>query len=257
MLLTAGEIVAKSWREYRENFHAWAIFGFIIFVPTFVLTLSGTFGGFLNVYLPATTIMTNVLIVIIAVASAVLGFWSSLALISAVIKYLQTKKTDHFKEHYSAAFTLIWPAFYTSLLVALFVLGGTILFIIPGIIVSIWYHFSVYNMFTSGEKGFAALESSKKLVRGRWWSVAWRILVPAVIVGLGVILVQLVIDGVLRVLPVSAESYKVLGNIAQALVSSMIAPLSTLVSLNLFFSLRDNPFREPPILLASEPPEDK
>ena len=64
-------------------------------------------------------------------------------------------------------------AFWTSILLSFIVLGGTLLLIIPGIIWSNYYSFTLIIVALRNLKGKAALEASKKLVNGQWWRVFW------------------------------------------------------------------------------------
>ncbi len=244
MLLNAEEIISKSWRDYISNWHDWAIYSLILFIPGFILMLSGSFGGFLNTYLPATAIATNILILILVVVSAIMWFWSYLALTHAVGKFLQTKQTDHWKEHYSASLETFWPALYISILKGIIVAVGTVLFLIPGIIFAVWYSFVLFGVILSGERGWSALSSSKNLVRGRWWGVAWRLLLPTIVFGVGVALLNIVLSLLINTIPLSSESNVLVNNIISGLSSAIFAPLTTIAALNLYLSLKENPASE-------------
>ncbi len=68
------------------------------------------------------------------------------------------------------------PLFWVSLLSGLMVLGGFILFVIPGIIFAIWFCLARYVFAFEGKKGLMASWRSKELVRGYWWPVFGRLL---------------------------------------------------------------------------------
>lgn len=241
MLLNSEEIISKSWRDFTSNWHDWAIYSLILFIPGFILTLSGSFGSFLNTYLPATSLPTNVLIVLIAIASAVMWFWSYLALTHAIGKYLQTKQTDHWKEHYAASLGVFWQALFASIIKGLLVAVGILLFLIPGIIFSVWYTFVLFSVVLSDERGWAALASSKKLVQGRWWGVVWRLVLPLFVFGFGIAVANLFSLLLLRMVPMTSESFTLLSNILGSLSSAVFTPLTTIAMLNLYFSLKENP----------------
>ncbi len=244
MLLNAEEIISKSWRNYIANWHDWAIYSLILFIPGFILTLSGSFGGFLNTYLPETSLPTNIVIVVLAVISAIMWFWSYLALTHAIGQYLKIEQTDHWKEHYTASLRVFWPALYTSIFKGIIVALGTLLFLIPGIIFSIWYSFVLFGVVLNGEHGWSALKSSKNLTQGRWWGVVWRLLVPTFVFGIGIAIANLISLLLLGMLPLSSESNALLSNILSSLFSAIFTPLTTIAMLNLYFSLKENPARE-------------
>ena len=54
----------------------------------------------------------------------------------------------------------IWQFFWISLLRGWAVLGGLILFIIPGIIFSIWFSLSLYILVAEGLKGTSAIKQN-------------------------------------------------------------------------------------------------
>lgn len=244
MLITAEEVISKSWRDYVTNWHDWAIYSLILFVPGFVLILSGAFGGFLNTYYPATSIPTNILILILVITSAVMWFWSYLALTHATGKYLKTKQTDHWKEHYTASLAVFWQSLWVSILKGIVVVVGTLLFIIPGIIFSIWYSFALFGVVLESERGWAAMKSSKKLVQGRWWEVVWKLLLPTLVFGIGIAIANIISLILIGMLPLSSESNALVSNIIGSLFSAIFAPLTTLATLNLYFSLKENPLEE-------------
>lgn len=78
---------------------------------------------------------------------------------------------------------LLWTAAIYGAIISL----GYILFIIPGIVFSIYYSFSFYVCLTEDKSGYAALKRSKELVRGYVWtflkrSVFWSYLALAFII---------------------------------------------------------------------------
>lgn len=245
-LLTATEIIKKSWRDYVDNFHDWAIFALFIFLPVFILMVAGSLGVFLDYYFPSSSLTTNIIILLMFIVGGVLSFWNSLALIHASAAYIENKQTDHWKQHYGAALTVFWPAFVVSVIVILVIGLGTMLFVIPGIIFSIWFYFSIYDVVIQNERGIDAMKSSHNLVRGRWWETWWRLAVPTFVFGLCFGLIYSILDGLATALPVSNLSYLIITRIFKVIVSSLTAPLITLISMHVYFSLRENPLIEKP-----------
>lgn len=67
--------------------------------------------------------------------------------------------------------SLGWKLFVAEILAAAAIIGGTILFIIPGIIFATWFSFVSYAVVDEGLSGTDALKRSRELVRGRFWEV--------------------------------------------------------------------------------------
>lgn len=63
-----------------------------------------------------------------------------------------------------------------SILVGFITLGGFVLLIIPGVLFLIWFHFAELEVVLNNMRGLNALRASHKLVQGRFWATAWRII---------------------------------------------------------------------------------
>lgn len=71
-----------------------------------------------------------------------------------------------------------------ALVVGLFylvLLTGMLAFIVPGIIFSFWFMFSMFANILDNKKGYQALLFSKNLVKGRFWNVLGKLLFPLLI----------------------------------------------------------------------------
>lgn len=62
-----------------------------------------------------------------------------------------------------------WIFMGTAILAGLAMLGGFLLFIIPGIIVTVWFMFASYAVIFEDKRFVDALNYSRSLVQGRWW----------------------------------------------------------------------------------------
>lgn len=64
-----------------------------------------------------------------------------------------------------------WSYLWIHILMSLVVAGGLMLFIIPGIIIMVWFATSAVVLAREDLRGRQALLRSKQLVRGHWWGV--------------------------------------------------------------------------------------
>ena len=71
--------------------------------------------------------------------------------------------------------------FWVGFLKGVITLIGFIIFIIPGIVFAIWFSFASYVFVFENIKGFDALKKSRKLGRGYWWPIFWRMVAIALI----------------------------------------------------------------------------
>lgn len=214
---------------------------------------------------------------------SLLSIWLSVALTKAVADILENKPNQDWKTTFRSISPVVWPAIYTSLLAGIIIFGGTLLFIIPGIIFSVWYMFSTYAVILDGKKGREALRMSKSLVTGRWWRILWRAAAPALLFGFVAYLIILAALVPLNwssfsaslnsaTTPVPTNLYStssdqlehlfssvdqlpspgltIINNLITSIVYMLLIPLSTTAILMLYMSAKENPIQLPP----SNPP---
>lgn len=66
--------------------------------------------------------------------------------------------------------------FLASFFSLLILMGASILLIIPGVILGVYYSLNSYAVSLKGMAGWDALNESRNLVQGNWWAVAIRLL---------------------------------------------------------------------------------
>jgi hypothetical protein len=62
-------------------------------------------------------------------------------------------------------------AIFTTVLMGILLIGLLLLLIIPGVIAGVYWAFALSVVVFYGKSGFDALNYSKDLVKGRWWTV--------------------------------------------------------------------------------------
>ncbi len=244
MLKTASELIVDSWDLYTKNWRKFLPFMVMLFLPTLILSALGTISLYLEMYLPSSSLASNIVILLVFAASLVFAIWVTVALAKTMFDCLLAKPTQ-WKEAFSASSNLIWPIILTSFLVTLCVLGGTLLFIIPGLIFAVWYNFTSYVVILEGVQGLDAMRASKALVVGRWWPIAWRLVVAAVVFGVISSALSNILTFLIKFLPLPLFIQSASTNIFSALAGAIIAPLSAGATLILYQSAKENPVTQP------------
>jgi len=253
MLIKAGEIIKNSWGIYFRNFKKLLPYMLAILAPNIILALSGLFSLYLLKYTPDGffMVLNNIVILIIIAAALVFTLWTAMAAIRCVRNLATGQPAATWKENMSATSRLIWPFIYTSLLVGLVVLGGTVLLIIPGIIFSIWYCFTTYAVILDDKKGREAMRASKALVTGRWWSILWRLLAPGLFFALVTILVNFVLSYLcLLAFGNNASAMQVANGAVSGIVNALAAPLTALVVVILYLDAKAKPVETTPTMIS-------
>jgi len=92
---------------------------------------------------------------------------------------------------------VIFAEVWVSGLVTIATLGGSFLFLIPGLLLAIWLSVSVYSLFDEGKGGLSALASSWHYVEGYWLSVLWRFIFFVIIIFVMIIAIAVLSFGAL------------------------------------------------------------
>jgi hypothetical protein len=242
MLIKAGDIISKSWQVYAENFKKLLPYMAFLFVPNFILGLVGYTSLYLDRYASSGmfVLANNIIMLAVFVASLIFTLWAAMALAKNLGAIIAKQPLLAYKESFSITSHLLWPIIYTTLLVGLIVAGGTVLFIIPGIIFAVWYCFTYYNVLFEEKRGIAALVASKSMVAGRWWQILWRLVAPAVFYGLILLILSSALTYIAGIL-FNDFTYIAVNGLANSLISVVISPLTALTTLILYFSAKENP----------------
>lgn len=222
-LISPTELLTGAWKIYKNRF--WTFLGIIllpavllvILIPLAVLIARAS--QELKVYLILGT-------VIFGLAFGILMIWSYLALAYA-IKDRQEKigVIESFRRAKARLVPYIWTSFVSGFVV----MGGFMLFIVPGIIFAVWFSQMFFVVAFEGERGMNALLKSKAYVQGRWGAVFGRLVFIAFVV--------IVISAVPSAI-VSAFESKVIGNVLNNVISVLLAPLSAVYVFLLYENLK-------------------
>jgi len=180
------DLLKESFVIYKSRFAVLlkiAIIPALCFLAIFLLSLGITY---LNNNI---SIILTILLLPLSLASILPQFWSQIALIFAI---KDSPENIDFKESYRRAWHKIGSYFWVGFLGGFITMGGFFLFVVPGIIFSIWFSFGSFILIAEDQKGMNALLKSKEYVKGKWWGVFWRFLAMGLIfVLIGLILAPL------------------------------------------------------------------
>ncbi len=120
-----------------------------------------------------------------------LSIWilSKIFLILSLIAYLfafpvilySLKENLSIFDSYKKTKNIIFSLIFVVILTNIFIYGGTLFLIVPGIIFLAWFSFAVFVVIFEGKKGFSALWRSKEIAKGKFWKIYGRIL----LIGIG------------------------------------------------------------------------
>ncbi len=141
-----------------------------------------------------TVSFNSVLWIIGSVLMSLASLWSTLAYMLALADIDSNKMPEKIGTYLKKTRGLILPTFGLTIVVSLIVAGGFILLLIPGIIFSIWFVFTLQARVLDQKKGTSALSQSKSLVAGNWWGVFGRIVLATIIVTICMSIVETIFN---------------------------------------------------------------
>jgi len=114
----------------------------------------------------------TILFILIAIFSFIFYFYSTSTTYMSVLNLGMNEK-----EVFKLGYKKTWKLFVITLVFGLIVSFGAILLVIPALIFSVWYMFSVLLVLDKNMKIGEALKQSKMMVKGKFWAVLGRSLV--------------------------------------------------------------------------------
>ncbi|MFI5260725.1 MAG: hypothetical protein ACHQU0_02955 [Candidatus Paceibacteria bacterium] len=179
-LAPLGKLLRDSWQLYKRRL---PILAALLAVPYafFFIAIS-------LVSASDTTVAT------VGMLSLLIGFLISVPAAPAVV--LAAAKGTGFAESYQQGLRLALPFLWFEILLGLVIMGGSVLFIIPALLMSIWFLFGTFTFVLEGKRGLQALLQSREYVRGYWWALFGRALVLYAVAIVPVYLVQFLITTV-------------------------------------------------------------
>lgn len=272
MLISMSDILSKSWHLYKSHFKQLLPYLLLTLVPAVFLAFFAVGTLFIQSFLPASPLVNLFLLAVIILLLVVLSFWISTALIKAIGDSANNQPILPWKQGLAFVLPRLWHLFLATALVSLIIVG---IFLIPvalyilvnvflsgnipllisiiafvallavAVLVSMWYAFVYYEVIFDNKSPVAALRDSKALVKGRWWSIFFHLLVPALVFGLLGFALRFVVMLLASAIPnelVSGISELVFSTV----VNLLISPLTIYAGLLVYFSAKQTPVTAQP-----------
>ncbi len=156
-----GKILSESWKRFTENLRLILIIALIVYLP-------------INIILSFVTLeetVWNFYALVIQLLKGLIGIIATMA-IAYAIKSKIDKKSISIGEALRKSLSKWGAAIGTNIILGIFLLGLTLLLIVPGIIYSVYWIFVTFVVILNDKSGKDALDYSKKIVKGRWLTVA-------------------------------------------------------------------------------------
>lgn len=172
-LLGIRELFAKAWEVYKRRMPTLIVLGIAaVLLPVLCLAPFVGLGVVLSMSLPGMKGIAMFAGILLGTAAAVWSAnWAFSAFLTAVADETCGVK-EAFKQARPKILGHLWLAAVTGLILG----GAHLLFIIPGLILTVWFFFAPFVFIHEDVRGMDALLKSKAYVKDRWAAVAVRLL---------------------------------------------------------------------------------
>ncbi|MFA5023112.1 MAG: hypothetical protein WC385_00535 [Candidatus Paceibacterota bacterium] len=225
-LIGLGDLFKNTWVIYREKF----VFIVVLMIVPFLLMA-------VNQIL---SITGNGLVLSLA---AIIGLVAGIGVLWAgagLFIYLRNRaQVITVKEAYRLGWgkllALIWVAILTMFIIG----GGFMLFVIPGIILTIWLLFAQMLVIVEDEKGLKAIVKSREYVKGYFWPVLGRYVVIVIVLMIAYLIftaIAAMIAGLFGGLGSTTAS--VLMSLLGVIINVLIVPFAAICMFLIYESLK-------------------
>ena len=179
-MISIQDLIKQSWPIYKTNFKkliGMILIPFLAFIVLAILFgLLGVSGWFLFKNIDGTGgLIIKVLFSMIAFGGIIFGIIISvIAQAGLYILIKDSKENITIKQAFLRAKKIAGKFFVLNLLIGIFVMLWSLLFIIPGIYMALAYSMAIWIFIYEDVSGTAAIKKSKELIKGHWWAVLWR-----------------------------------------------------------------------------------
>jgi hypothetical protein len=229
-----GEILSTAFQLYRRHWRTLLAIAAAVVVPfTLVQYLLGDWvRGRGEVTANGVVVETATWSVGIAgLVAALAGVVMFLVLTGAITRAVAAEvagEDPSVEQSYRFGFHRLGAVLLVSVLVGLAIIGGLILFIIPGIYIGVRLAVSIEALVVEGRRGTQAMGRSWELVGGHWWHAFGTLVVAGLLTG--------VVNAVITT-PFSNTSWLAQA-VAAAVATTVTLPYGVLVGVLLYLDLR-------------------
>jgi hypothetical protein len=201
-LFSVRELISASWSTLTEQFSLYVLCTLAtIFAPigVFVIFIAPIIYDVFVLHFNATDFISKSMLPVVILHFALgiitlilVALWGSLALYTIAAHEGKITLGHAFKRAWERLPGFIWVGLLSSITIIL----GLFVFIIPGLIFSVYLTFTALAYVVHGSRGRSALLASITLVHGRWWKTFWRIFAPSLLMALFMSIAGAILPGV-------------------------------------------------------------
>ena len=228
-----GEILSTAFQLYQRHWRTLLAIAAVVVVPFTLLQyllgdLVRTRGEVTSNGVVETATWAVGIAGLVAALAAVVMFLVLTGAITRAVAAEVAGEDPSVEQSYRFGFHRFWSVLLVSVLVGLAIVGGLILFVIPGIYIGVRLAVSIEALVVEGRRGTEAMGRSWELVGGHWWHAFGTLVVAGLLTG--------VVNAVITA-PFGDTSWFVQA-VAAAVATVVTLPYGVLVVVLLYLDLR-------------------
>ncbi len=180
-LMHIHDLISESWQDFKKHWNeslrisVWFLFGSLAHLLVGAIGFP-LFAPKINTQDTLYVVLFYIGAILIEIIGGLITLWAGLRLNQWALA--KDRGEDTKPLHIKINFRLVLSAVWIAILTGLAAVGGFVLFILPGIWLTILFQFSQFSLLEDQKHGTQALAHSAALVKGRWWATLWRLIVP-------------------------------------------------------------------------------
>lgn len=181
-LISVSDLLNQSWEMFRKRFFSFLKITLFQLLLTTLMILLVVLGYFLYTLFPY-NLFYLVTYFIVALGLFILLYYFELRIQISLMYVPASDEPQNFMEYFNLSKGKVISFFWLTFLQGLIVFGGTMLFIVPGMLIAIGLAFSSWVYIIEGKKGLSAIQQSRKYAHGRLLGIFGRGLLLGLILG--------------------------------------------------------------------------
>ncbi|MDD5043490.1 MAG: hypothetical protein PHD51_02345 [Patescibacteria group bacterium] len=242
-LIGIWSLIVAAWQLVTKNLKNISKIVVYLLIATLLLSFSPLLG---------VSVWASVILAILGILIGVVSILTNIVLMKSLVGFYKNE-TVNLKEDFQKSWGKFWVVFAGSMVVSWLTLGGVILLVIPAIIFYVWFSFCLYFIILENKTILESLKSSKDLVKGNWWKIFWRWVLP----GLFYIVIGMIVGGAAMELIYffagTNELTTVIGMVINNILSVIATPLLAAAGVILFMEVKKYKASAPAVSETSTP----
>jgi len=172
------DLIGEAFEVYKSKF--WKLVGMMLIpvlgaIPLIIVLI--LFAGLSYLSMDSGSVLTflNIVLGILGIIGVIIFIIIAISAQAGMYIIIKNEKEFSIKDAFLQGKSMAGQFFLVNVEVGLFVLLWSLLLVIPGIIMAIYYAFATWILVDMGIRGGEAIKKSKELVKEYWWAVFGRL----------------------------------------------------------------------------------